>query len=502
MDIKSTMQKFGFGHRKSRHIILENDGELWLAAAPQAEGGFGPPGVAGLPGTLRIEPLENGDIVPFSYTATESVVELTTEKVASARFTIDKDAQAIIIKGDSAIRLNAVQAGFFASTRKTPAGVSINLMTVRYMITVKKGKITFDDTYVLSMVNSVIPVVEIQPENGEIEFCVFDLPAEKDYPEETKAFDECAAENSAEFHAFIDTLVDVPAEWSDVKEKIAYPLWLCHRFLTGETEVIVDNKRNSTNTNSRLMSIASMAFKDPARALEIILAYPAELPPVAGVAVTRLLGDNMLNDSRGDIFRAYSLLESIARKCINKRTVDKSGLSFYAYRYENGISEAPEFFKVGEPVLAPDLNAYLVIAYEAAGKLALMEYDDGAGKKWEANSKRLLTMLLSGLWNGEDFIGRNAYTDEASAPDAFLSLVPIILGERLPSEIIKKLTAKISAENVDSATGFLLAGGLYDAGEKQSAQEIAISALGGVRSSGVKCPFYGASLLALAHKVL
>ena len=38
-------------------------------------------------------------------------------------------------------------------------------------------------------------------------------------------------------------------------------------------------------------------------------------------------------------------------------------------------------------------------------------------------------------------------------------------------------------------------------GEKKAAKEIALKALSNVRSNGINCPFYGASLLALAHKL-
>ncbi len=74
MDIKPTMSKFGFGHRQTRHIVIDHDDELWLASAPVAVGGFLPLGATSLPGTLRIEPMANGKAVPFTYTATEALL--------------------------------------------------------------------------------------------------------------------------------------------------------------------------------------------------------------------------------------------------------------------------------------------------------------------------------------------------------------------------------------------------------------------------------------------
>ena len=149
-------------------------------------------------------------------------------------------------------------------------------------------------------------------------------------------------------------------------------------------------------------------------------------------------------------------------------------------------------------MIAPDLNAYLIIVSEVLGTLANMEYDDGVGQKWEAYSKALLQRLVYELWDGEGFVGKNAYTGELSGPDEKLSAVPVILGNRLPQDIIDR----IGFGEIENEESFLLAAGLYDAGKKDEARAIALKALEDLRSGTVECPFYGASLLALAHKVL
>jgi hypothetical protein len=496
------MSKFGFGHRKSRHIIIDHGGELWLKMAPVAVGGFLPMGATALPGTLRVEPLEDGKAVPFTYTATEGLLELSTEKDAKVKFSINKEAKALMITGNTALRLNGVSSASHVTTLNTDDGIIIGAGTTRYFIAAKKGKMSFDDSWIVNQFHSVTPVLDVEPVDGAFELYAFDLPADTDIPAVTKNLDACAADNSAEFKAFIDTLVDIPAEYSDIKEQIAYPIWLCHRDMEGGAEVLVTNKHDAVRTNSWLMSIASMAFKDAKKAIGMLLAFPVELPPIAGIAAARLIEDNLLCDSRGEIFKVYEALEIAARKCVKERTVDKDGLSYYAYRSETGRERSPAFFKVGEPVLAPDLNAYLIIVSEVLGKLANMEYDAGHGQKWEGRAKALLSKLIAELWDGDSFIGKNAYTGEVSEPDEFLSLVPIVLGKRLPQEIIGKLAAKITPDVTDSAVGLLLAGGLFDAGEKDAARKIAQQALESVRKNGLHCPFYGSSLLALAHKVL
>ena len=181
--------------------------------------------------------------------------------------------------------------------------------------------------------------------------------------------------------------------------------------------------------------------------------------------------------------------------------MDGDGLSYYAYRFESGVA-SPEFFKAGEPVLAPDLNTYLIIASEVIGRLARLEYDDGIAQKWEKHARELTIRLIAELWNGEDFVGKNAYTEKLSPPDAKLSLVPILLGGKLPQEIIKKLASKIDSATFTGAPMLLLLGGLYDAGETEKATALVTEQLEKARQNGIDCPFYGAELLAMAHKIL
>ena len=502
MDIKSTMSKYGFGHRGANHIVIDGSGELWLAMAPVAIGGFLSMGMNRLPGSLRVEPLEGGEPVPYTYAVTESLLELETGKGAKVRFAIDLDAQALRIKGNTDFRLNAVDMALRSTSMVTNDGVVISVGAARYLMVAKKGTLSFDDTYLVNDFSSVTPVLDVAAQDGEFELCVYDLPADKPIPVITKTLEQCAEESSADFKAFYDGLVDIPAQWDDVKEKIAYAFWLCQRALDGKNEVTVENKYSSKNTNAALMAIVSMAFKDAKKAVNMLLSYPATMPPVAAIAAARLIDDNMLCDSRNEIYRVYAALEPVARYCVNERTIDKDGLSYYAYRYESGIERSPEFFKVGEPVLAPDLNAYLILTSEILGKLAKMEYDDGVAKKWEMHAKALTVKLIAELWDGESFIGKNAYTEKVSKPDEFLSLIPILLGSRLPADITSTLATKIDDTSTGTAIGLLLAGGLFDAGEKTAAAEIVAKTLESVRADGIQDPFFGASLLAMAHKVL
>jgi hypothetical protein len=496
------MSTFGFGHRESRQIVIERDGELWLAAAPAAVGGFLPMGVSSLPGTLRVDPLANGEPEKYTYEATESLLELTTASGAKFQLAIDSGASALRIEGSSAIRLDGVATASFGTSTILREGIKLSVGAINYLFVVKHGKWKFDDTWLLNQFHSVTPVLEVTPDGGRVEIAVYDLPADTPIPALNGTLSDCAAANAADFAKFRDSLLDIPGEWRDVRDRAAFLLWLCHRRRDDGAEFIVRNKYNDAFSSAQMMAIASMAFKDEAKALSLLLANPVSSPPIAGAAVAAMLERGMLNDARGTIYQVYSLLDDAARFWINERTVEKDGLSFYAYRFESGAPTSPEFFTVGEPVFAPDLNSYLILISEVLGKLALLEYDDGEGHKWEERSKSLLRMMFGELWNGEDFVGKNPYTGEQSEADPFLSLVPIVLGGRSPAGMAARIGDKMTLDKVKSPEGLLLVAGLFDAGAVSKAKEMTGKALESVRAEGIGDPFYGASLIALAAKTL
>jgi hypothetical protein len=484
-------------------LILDSGEKLWLGTALPEGGGFMVSGPSALPGILEIDTLIDGNIVPYTYTATEASVELSAAQ-GSIQFVIDKDAQALRVSGQGVtLRLDATISPPNVMSIKTEQGIAVSIGGIRYLFVAKKGKVSFDDTYDLAKYNSVRPIYDIEPEDGIFELIIFDLPPDTDIPEIHKTPGDCARENSDAFRAFCSGLVSVPPELSDIRESIAYILWIGHRQLANGSEIIVDDKRKTADSKPELQAIASLAFADFDKIVSLLLALPISAPPFLSIAVNRLLEEEDISKApRSVLYELYNAIETSSRWWIDERSIDGAWLSYYAYRFENGLVKLPAYFKVGEPVLAPDLNAYLVLQSETIHRLAELVLESGNASKWEDRSKKQSKALFSELWNGEGFVGINVYTGAASAPDPLLSFIPLILGSRLPGEIADKLAETFDDSIAISAVGLVLTLGLYRAGKTQLAKEIALKAVNKVRDEGASCPFFGAALLALAHAVL
>jgi len=136
------------------------------------------------------------------------------------------------------------------------------------------------------------------------------------------------------------------------------------------------------------------------------------------------------------------------------RDIDHDGVCGYAHADESGFDDATIFTK-GLPVESPDLAAYLVLCLEACGRIAARLGKTQESEAHMADSRAMLDALLKNFWNGEKFICRKDGTHEVVDCDSIVIYQPIILGKRLPQDIIDAL-----AEAIGDPARFFTPGGI------------------------------------------
>ncbi len=102
-------------------------------------------------------------------------------------------------------------------------------------------------------------------------------------------------------------------------------------------------------------------------------------------------------------------------------------------------------FQDGFPAVNPDLIAFMILLLEKTGVLAEKCGKTEVAKSYYDRSKKLLKTLLDEFWDGEKFV-----TFHNGKPVNSLSVAcyqPIILGKRLPQDIIDKVTEKLLEED-------------------------------------------------------
>ncbi|MDR0469110.1 MAG: hypothetical protein LBH09_03970 [Peptococcaceae bacterium] len=238
-------------------------------------------------------------------------------------------------------------------------------------------------------------------------------------------------------------------------------------------------------------------------------------PPIFGWALKDIM-------SRQDITKVWPLdkIEDIyigagrwTEWFLRYRDDDRDGLPSFDGGTENGLDESTVWFDQVN-MTSPDVSAYTVINLEVQGDLAkILGKPEAEVNRWYERSKDLLKLMIDKLWDGQHFVALREFSHEPVFSGSITHYMPIVLGDRLPQEIIDKMAADLSVEGVflskyglatermdsdyfevqgmqmgrgaiDPPAEIFILTGLWDAGKKELAKEIIDRYCGRLMSRG------------------
>ncbi len=172
-------------------------------------------------------------------------------------------------------------------------------------------------------------------------------------------------------------------------------------------------------------------------------------PPIYGWALKNVMSHHDIGREwpREDLEKLYEGAGKWAMWFMKYRDDDKDGLPGFDTGTGTGFDEITAYMD-GVPMATPDLCAYEVLNFEVQGDLAKLlgkpqEEIDG----WYKMSKDLLDRMLDKMWTGEHFVCLKQYTHEPVFTGSSLFYIPLILGSRLPKDVLDKLTADLMRED-------------------------------------------------------
>jgi len=147
----------------------------------------------------------------------------------------------------------------------------------------------------------------------------------------------------------------------------------------------------------------------------------------------------------GELAEVYDRLAAWTRYWLDHRRAQGRSLPYYQHGNDSGWDNAT-LFDGGRVVEAPDLAAYLILQLDVLEDLGLE-----LGKPvemWAAERESLLAALLDQLWV-EGFSGIHAVSGERTTTTSLLTLMPLVLGDRLPEEIRQTMVLRLGAHLTD-----------------------------------------------------
>jgi len=198
------------------------------------------------------------------------------------------------------------------------------------------------------------------------------------------------------------------------------------------------------------------------------------------------------------------------------RDDDEDGVYQYDHGDDSGNDDAA-VFKYSLQMELPDLNAFVALLCEKLGDIAkILGRGEAVAEAWYKRSKDLIAAMIRDLWNGERFVAHVSGTHRVVDNASIMFYRPLVLGNRLPKDILDKMAADLSEEGgyltpyglgaeritsvefnktsfgnggIPASENLLIATGLYYAGKTDLAKKIAKRYCDGVRLGG--SPFCG-----------
>jgi len=167
-------------------------------------------------------------------------------------------------------------------------------------------------------------------------------------------------------------------------------------------------------------------------------------PSVYGWVLKYMLhNSNLVNDS---LLRSmYIPLKHLSEFWLKYRANNGNSLPQFYNSSEGWDVSTP--YDAGLPLETPELAAFLIVQMDLLAEIAQKTGLSNDADLWKNRSDKMLELLISRLWTGEKFVSKRTGTDIYNQNSECLnSYEPLILGEKLPLDIRRKMIARLKQE--------------------------------------------------------
>ncbi|HEX5088037.1 MAG TPA: trehalase family glycosidase [Nocardioides sp.] len=169
-------------------------------------------------------------------------------------------------------------------------------------------------------------------------------------------------------------------------------------------------------------------------------------PPIHGWAFARLRQASPRALSRPELELVHDRLSRWSDYWLTCRRVPGHVLPYYQHGNDSGWDNATTF-DLDRVVEAPDLAAFLAVQLDVLAGLA-RELGHRT-ERWERESEALVAALLDQLWTPEGFVAVGASSGRRSGTTSLLTLLPLLLGDRLPADVRRVMADKVREHLTD-----------------------------------------------------
>ena len=471
---------------------------------------------------FRIDLVHEGSPLPYQAVLSPTLLRLESA-VGFAEFCITETHVLQIRSQGTGVRLTGITGAYDYAIPVEDHRWEVNhsRQEMRYMLTSIKGRLVVDAPFIEQRCEKII--VDFLPENllGEMEGVIEEFTTVHQ-PRSYAAFSEGHDLVKKEYQAWLERTLKIPEKYLRGKEQASYITWSCvvppEGMLTRPAMYMSKNWMTNIWSWDHCFNALALAKNNPDLAWDQFMIFfdlqdgsgmlpdfvnnrsalwNFTKPPIHGWTLRRMWEQNdfVTEEKLREVYRP---LEKWTKWWLTFQDSDQDGIPQYNHGNDSGWDNSTIFHK-GTPVESPDLSSFLVLQMEVLAEIACKLGKNDEARKWMNESQALLDRMLDHFWDGQRFVAKRSGTHEIIESDSLVLYIPLILGNRLPPEILNKLADDITTkgflteyglatEQPDSPfykedgywrgpiwapTTMLLVDGLLSSGKKDVALEIA-----------------------------
>jgi hypothetical protein len=292
-------------------------------------------------------------------------------------------------------------------------------------------------------------------------------------PEARPSIDDASTAQAKAFKAFRKKLGALPERWKAADKASAHTLWSCTkppRGDMGRESVFMslnwmdqvwswDNCFNAMALASGHRRLALDQLLLEADAQDEFGAYPDAInpihphycyskPPVQGFTIRWI--DRRVPDywTPARLRPVYKSVAKFTEWWLEHRRWPGETLCHYLHGNDSGWDNST-MFDEGAPLIAPDLNAFLVLQCQVLAECAGRLLKRKAQVRWQARAEELRQALLSELWKGDRFVAKRVADGHEVDSQSLVPWMPVVLGQDLPEDVLQAVVSGLAAHRTD-----------------------------------------------------
>ncbi len=343
--------------------------------------------------------------------------------------------------------------------------VNHSLQEIRYMLTAVRGRIEMDAPFIEQRCEKIIADLLPNHPLEEME-CVLEEFTAVYHPRSYPSFEDGRIMVESEFASWCEKTLETPEIYQRGKDLAAYITWSCvvppEGILPRPAMYMSKNWMTNIWSWDHCFNAMALAKTSPELAWDQFMIFfdlqdesgmlpdfvnnryalwNFTKPPIHGWTLRRLWhqSDYVTLEKLQEV---YEPLQKWTKWWLTYLDTDHDGIPQYNHGNDSGWDNSTIFHK-GTPVESPDLSSFLVLQMEVLAETALKLGLHDEAKEWMMESQQLLTRMIEHFWDGSQFTAKKSGTHEVIKSDSLVLYIPIILGKRLPAEILEKLVNDI-----------------------------------------------------------